>query len=430
MRSEDDLRAALRMLEREAPSPQTVLRHVAERAGRRMAGGAGGRRTGRRLLAAAAAAAGVAAIIAAAALVANWPAVHGRSSAPASAAATAQGVPRYYLVVEPNGPVFNSPDYASVRDAVTGETLATIRPPKPYVQFTSVTGAADDRTFVLTAQSATASNANTRIGFFEARFNPADNKLTLSPLALRGIPGALYVAGAALSPDGSQLAVASQTGQGLGGDAQIAVYSLPGGAVRVWRAVGSFEITGGDLLTWSSAGTLAFSWDGSARQTTTPAGSSEPSFGFWLLNTRDSGGTLFKHSRQPFCSMGDDSNLAYAGYLAPDGRTVVIPVPTVVSVGQRLQCPRVSVPTYSAPAGSVLERFSATTGRALGVVATPASDAVVGDIWWSNPSGSVLVVNASARRGGADRFGVLSRGKFTPIPGAPSMGPAPDMLAF
>jgi hypothetical protein len=415
MRSEDDLRAALRTLE----PPRTMLRHVAERVGHRTDVGAGGRRKGGRLLAAAGAAAGVIAIVAAAALVAN----HGRSWPSASAAPTAQGVPRYYLAVEPSGPKFNSPDYASARDVDTGRTLATVQPPKPYVTFISVTGAADDRTFVLTAQSATASNPGTRIGFFEARFNPADNKLTLSPLALRGIPGAMDLAGAALSPDGRQLAVASQTGPG---PAQVAVYSLPGGAIRAWRATGDFANTDVDLLTWGSAGTLAFSWGGSA----TSGGSSESSLGLWLLSTRDNGGALFQHSRQPFCSMHGYGNVPYAGYLVPDGRTVIIPVPAAVSVGQRSPCPRVPALPPSPTARSVLEGFSTTTGQALGVVATRASHVVVGDIWWSNPSGGVLVVNASARPRGTDRFGVLSGDKFTPIPGAPSMGPDPTMLAF
>ena len=41
---------------------------------------------------------------------------------------------------------------AELRSTQTGAVLAKITPPKPYVSFTGVTGAAGDRTFVLSAQ--------------------------------------------------------------------------------------------------------------------------------------------------------------------------------------------------------------------------------------------------------------------------------------
>jgi hypothetical protein len=42
---------------------------------------------------------------------------------------------------------------AELRSTQTGAVLARITPPKPYVSFTGVTGAADHRTFVLSAQA-------------------------------------------------------------------------------------------------------------------------------------------------------------------------------------------------------------------------------------------------------------------------------------
>jgi hypothetical protein len=41
---------------------------------------------------------------------------------------------------------------AELRSTQTGAVTATITPPKPYVSFTGVTSAADNRTFVLSAQ--------------------------------------------------------------------------------------------------------------------------------------------------------------------------------------------------------------------------------------------------------------------------------------
>jgi RNA polymerase sigma factor (sigma-70 family) len=69
-------------------------------------------------------------------------------------------LPRYYVALsytgseqccEPGKPA--SPvTHAVVRVTTTGQTLATIEPPRPYGTFVAVTAAADDRTFVLAAQ--------------------------------------------------------------------------------------------------------------------------------------------------------------------------------------------------------------------------------------------------------------------------------------
>jgi hypothetical protein len=270
-----------------------------------------------------------------------------------------------------------------------------------------------------------AASPGTRTGLYQARFNPADDKLTLSPLALPGLPDAVDLAGTALSPDGTQLAVAGQSG-GIGSDApgsvaQIAVYSLPGGAVRVWRAAGALANTGADLLSWGGDGTLAFSWQ-------------SPSLGLWLLNTHIAGGRLLDDSRQLLCSAQGNVAVTYAGYLTPGGATVISSVPRVVPLGHRTPCPGTAVPTppagSPAPAANVLEEFFSATGRAFGIVFSDPLRPVIGNIWWSNASGRMLVVNASARPGGPDNFGVLSGGQFTPIPGAPSQGPNPTTIAF
>lgn len=131
---------------------------------RTSAGMAGrGRWPGRRLLAASAAAA-VVAVAVVAALVATSPPGHGR--APATPKDPLQSVPRYYMALVP----VNLRSYeqsglidqtcAVIRDRMTGQTLANVRPPKPYVTFEGVYGAADDRTFVLAAQSTVAGGLN------------------------------------------------------------------------------------------------------------------------------------------------------------------------------------------------------------------------------------------------------------------------------
>ena len=72
------------------------------------------------------------------------------------------GVPAYYVALitaKPQSDLENMLDSSSPTDSAaelrstqTGAILAKITPPKPYVSFTGVTAAADDRTFVLSAQ--------------------------------------------------------------------------------------------------------------------------------------------------------------------------------------------------------------------------------------------------------------------------------------
>ena len=420
MRTEDDLRSALRSLERETPGTEEVLRRVARRTG---AGTSGpGRLPGRRLLAGSAAAAAVVAVAIAAALLASPP--HGRSRATAQDAL--RSVPRYYMAVVPDNPksyehdpVLGN-DYAAIRDTITGGTLATVRPPKPYVEFAGVYGAADDRTFVLAAQSTQYGSQTSREKFFYARFSPADNAITLTPLPLRGLPVSNSFAGAALSPDGAKLAV-----ENLGnGPAQITVYSLPSGAARTWTAYGTLPQAMGDdptdLLSWSSNGTLAFGWHGSSP------------IGEYLLNTNSPGGSLLADSRGALCLEHSAPSSAYLGadyygYLTADGTKIISPVRRAIPIGQTVPAcgrpaqPSVAQPTPgpTPPATVELEEFSATTGRAVRVIYTSQAHGALADsdVFWSNASGSVLVLEGlTAHPSRQWVFGVLSGGTFTPLP--------------
>jgi hypothetical protein len=61
-----------------------------------------------------------------------------------------RGVPRYYVALDSKGRVGEFPEplaEATVRVTATGPVIARVSAPRPYVGFTAVTGAADDRTF-------------------------------------------------------------------------------------------------------------------------------------------------------------------------------------------------------------------------------------------------------------------------------------------
>jgi hypothetical protein len=376
--------------------------------------------------------------------VATPPAGHGRArTAPKD---PLQSVPRYYMALVPvnlrsyeqSGAVDKT--YAVVRDRITGRTVATVRPPRPYVTFAGVYGADDDRTFVLAAQSTEGGSQTSREKFFYARFSLAANAVTMTPLALPGLPVSNSFAAAALSPDGSRLAVASQIGL-----AQITVYSLPSGAAKTWSAN-----TGGDgmpfvndlvdMLSWSSTGTLAFGWEGSYSQTVIVSGRPKPGGryfppGEYLLNTETPGGSLLADSRDALClahsaPSASYNGATYDGYLTPDGTKIITPVLHAVPVGQTPpSCtgaaqPSAAQPTpgVSPPATAELEEFSATTGQAVSIIYASQSHGAQADsdVYWSNPSGSVLVVEGKAAHSSTSQwdFGALSASTFTPIPGA------------
>ncbi len=146
-------------------------------------GGASGRRRWLRALTPLAAAAAVAAVVIAS-LSPDRPHAARRLSrarrpGPARCAASRRTTSR-----SPAWP--DAPDHAVIRATATGAVLATVQPPRPYGSFTFVSGAADDRTFVLAAQrwwnvtSGTRGEAaqqrdnTTPVAFFRLRFDPRD----------------------------------------------------------------------------------------------------------------------------------------------------------------------------------------------------------------------------------------------------------------
>src|SRR5262249_32421701 len=143
-RTEDELRAALTMLERHAPSADAVLRAVraADRS-RRLPGlvrrGAGPRRWPGWLAPVAAAAAVVAVIIGSLAISGV---ILRRPVGPANSSAVFAKVPRYFVATP--DPV--SPGRAVVGATATGAVLGTVAPPQPHTEFKGVAAAGDGRT--------------------------------------------------------------------------------------------------------------------------------------------------------------------------------------------------------------------------------------------------------------------------------------------
>jgi hypothetical protein len=156
---------------------------------------------------------------------------------------------------------------AVVRSTLTGQVLAAVTPPPPYLIFTWVSAAADDRTFVLAAQRywpiasgqagmpAQNRDITTPTVFFRMTFDPATHTAKLARLAVPETIQSDQLAGMTVSPDGSRLAL--DLGQ------SIQVVTLSTGAVRSWTWPGGGWIGNNkkccQVFSWTADGkTLAF----------------------------------------------------------------------------------------------------------------------------------------------------------------------------
>jgi hypothetical protein len=399
---EDDIRAAFHSLATQAPDADTVLTAIRDKRGQPTTRPRRGRPgSGRRLLVPLAAAAAVVAVIATSVTVGGGEPARNLATSNRQALAS---VPRYYLELikhATSDPVPLTPFYAAFRNTVTGATLATVRPPKPFGTFLLVAAAADDRTFVLSAQRVPRGFGPAEpTKLFRAQLNPAAGTVTLTPLPVPLFPAGMSPTGLALSPDGTKLAVALQTK----GRVQIRVYSLTTGQVKVWQDHGMLTSDGylpKDALSWARSGALAFT-DWVSNQLN----------GVWLLNTNRPGGSLLADSRLAVSAIYPGARyLGGSGIVTPDGSTIVAAMWR-------------HKPRYF---GDVRE-FSAATGkvtRTMRPVRAPGESVV-----WTNSSGSVLIVWAPRSPQSSDLIlGVLSGKSFTPIPKAPTM-PLDDPLAF
>jgi hypothetical protein len=335
------------------------------------------------------------------AAAARW---HGSPLGPRSAL---RKVPPYFVAL--SGQAQSEGDYrAVVRSTVTGHTLATVTPPRPYRVFTWVSGAADDRTFVLAAQRywhighgqaglpAENRDNTTPTVFFKLTLAPATHAATLTRLSVPGPIHSLF--GMAVSPDGTRLALDL-------GLKSIQVVTLATGTVRSWAWHGSGNIGNwkpmGQIFSWSSSGRyLSFQqWGGRLGETMRVR----------VLDTT-APGTSLTAARVVVAFPYSASTLATTNtFLTPDGTRIVAATgfypPHHNGPGAYVQ-----ITEYSASTGKPLlhyDRFSASIGWQ--------------DVLWSGSDGNALVI--SDPRGAKDQYGgrsnilgVLAGNKFTPIP--------------
>jgi hypothetical protein len=372
---------------------------------------AGGERPGRwhrsRPLQAIAAAASVAAVAIAATAIATGTLGH-RGGVP-GAEAQVRGVPPYYVLIQESlakndGAGFSTPDAAlpptsavvstdksitTIRDTSSGHVLATVHPPQGY-SFAYVAPGAGDDSFLLLAHN----QHRVPAAIYLLRFSPAARNTTLTRLA---IPVTRDTQEIAMSPAGTEVAVASGTEgpQSARTSSSLQTYTLSGRMVRQWRGPGVMcADEGGDgmpCLSWAASGYLAFLW--------TNNGTNVAANGIRLVRAAAASGSLLNASRlvvriDPI----EVGNLLLSG----NGATVIV----AASPGHF----------------SAFEEFSTATGKLTGRY-WMTSGLVIGIVYWSNGTGSTLMVSAPYPRTGRNPqfpLGVLARGRFTLLPSAPS----------
>jgi hypothetical protein len=381
--TEDQLRAALRetgdQISPDRLRPLNILSHPASRLA---APNRTPRWRGGRLLPALAAAAAVAGItVAATAVATGTGGDHGGTPGAVSPGADAhiRGLPPYYVFIGSHRDRLNAVRFyltTTVRDTRTGAVLATVRQPKGYSFDYAAPGAGDD-SFVLLATNGEGNPA----GVYLLRFRPATRAATLTRLPVPVMPNTYMIA---MSPSGNEVAVASNNSTVTASVLQI--YTVAGKLLRQWQSRGAMCGPLDQCLSWAASGYLAFTWNYPANK---------DAEGIRVIPATAASGSLVRASRLvvPFTGI-DAHNVVLSG----EGATIAAAVTFADS--------------------SAFEVLSAASGRLTGRF-WPSPTLNVGSVFWSNWTGSTLIVKApypQANERDQFLFGTLTGGKFTPLP--------------
>jgi hypothetical protein len=336
----------------------------------------------------------------------------GRQAGQAPGAGTL-GTPPYYVTLTGAGVQQPMALTAAVRDSATGAVLTTVDVPllgsrglpqgRPSPgQFSSVpsssvvpslgngapmpsgiSAAADGRTFAITDD----------LGFFLLKVAVGGRSAQLTRLPIH-VPYILSDT-AALSPDGSQLAIDAELCPGGPCKTGLDVVSLATGAIRTWLA----PSMGGPLIpSWTGAAEIMFLW---------PVPHSTQS-GYRLLNVAGPGGSLLGSSRPMVSPPGEDGWAFPGALLTPDGSALIT-----------ITYQNVPGPHGGSAIVKVVE-LSARTGQLLGVLHEVTVPRTLDSIFAAE---SYCSVDALAPAGlsalvqcpGLGRL--TGDGQFTPLPG-------------
>ena len=327
-------------------------------------------------------------------------------------------VPRYFAALDQRetssgsgGPLQTS---LIVGDDVTGTAIATVNPPSG-MQFLSVEGASDDRTFVVIG----ASNPDMAPGaWYLLRIAPGAARpyqLAKVPIKLAGGSNA-YILAYALSPDDRELAVESQQASHDSGatTTTLAIYSVSSGAeLRAWTTGGySQELGYPDSLSWLAGGRqLSFSHIPPGRRDADQD----------QLRTIDvtGPGTDLMAASHVVLTVTDppsSPSTCWTLTLTPDGGTVICGTQYNESTDDR------GTDAGCASAGLEFTAYSARTGRPVRVLYKyqgPCSNGETAVLWTDSSARYVIGATLSdcGNQGGkqASQLGVITDGHLRPL---------------
>jgi hypothetical protein len=346
-------------------------------------------------------------------------------------ARTFAGVPPYYVAVE-------NQSLAEVRATATGATLAKIATSTPFV---AVTGAADDRTFVLDAQRQVMGPTvlwPDQPKFYLLELSASGAEKSFTELALPALPKGIAVTGLALSPDGSKLAVEVDTG-GTSNQPllEIRVYTLATGAYRTWSAPGLTDPGDAGGFTGSGVdGAASISWAAGSRTLAFRWRTQSFTVGVSLLDTAASGDSLLADSRlavteldlatRQGTSVGTPpdyvSECVTDSILSLDGSAIVCGYTTTMGPAHPANNQAAVNPANERTATGFV-RYSTKTGKPAQVYGVSTFKGQAGgsiSLWWTSSTGKTLIGGVPTRTG--IRVGVISGQTFTPLPGTGVLG--------
>jgi hypothetical protein len=345
-----------------------------------------------------------------------------------SVSVPAGAVPRYFVEIDPTGQWTTSANDLLVADTYTGKTVATVAPPAGMT-FQSVSAASDDRTFVLYVTPYTATWSTGL--WYELRIAPGTaHPATLTRLPISPLPD---VQNMAVSESGTELAVV-QTGTTYPELDTLSLYSLATGhLLHAWttrygsRVLPYFATnTDGPIASWPT-----LTWiDGDRR--IAYLGDPSPSYDghslTWTMRQLDvtaAGSSLQTDSKVVWTEQTPNSERDKYGCdlgnplaMSPGGRTFVCTSGTSGANGEKLMKWLV-YPTGANSRGRLLYQTTyqnkSEVGSGYGGGMSDDDD----EMLWTNQSGSVLIVlwwDFAGDQIGDIHFGVISNGRFSPLP--------------
>jgi hypothetical protein len=315
-----------------------------------------------------------------------------------SAPSIAASVPRYYVVLARIDGVAG----AVVADDRTGRRVTVVPPPRGH-DFTGVTGAADDRTFVVSSYDTAKAETTWDLlrihpgGAFPAELTP----LPIAPLRAR-------VKGLALSQDGRTLAVMFDGSSGV----QLSTYSVSSGALLgSWHTSADYWIVRVDGanaygLSWLADGRhVAFRFDAYAKNSTVHLVTVR------TLDVAATGHDLLADSRLdlqvPLSVTSPVSEPCFTSLATPDGRSVICGAPGMTT----------QIKTGCTATPATFASYSTATGerrRVLYQYSSPCPSVPVPV--WTDSSGSQVIGIVDNLGRPAHQAGLIVAGHFIPFP--------------